>query len=77
MPGKKAQDTKRKHGTYYGEVEDDTPVATMDISDDEVNRRMKSTTTKTITKKNGDGDNEEGYGQRDEENIRNNGEDVL
>ena len=51
MPGKKAQDTKRKHGTYYGEVEYDTPVATMDISDDEVNRRMKSTTTKNITKK--------------------------
>ena len=48
-PENKAQDTKRKHETNCGKVEDDTPVATLEISENEVNRRTK-TTTKTMTK---------------------------
>ena len=53
VPEKKARDTKRKHETNYNEIEDYTPVPTLDASDDEVNRRMKTmTTTITKTKKN-------------------------
>ena len=38
VPAKKERDTKQKYITNYGKVEDDTPMATLDISDDEVNR---------------------------------------
>ena len=48
---RRRHETKRKHETNCVEVEDDTPVATLDISDDEVNRKMKTMTTTTTTTK--------------------------
>ena len=45
VPAKKARDTNLKHEKNCGKIEDVTPVATLDISDDEVNRKMKTMTT--------------------------------
>ena len=42
---KNAQDKKRKHEIDCIKVKEDTPVATFDISDDEVNRKIKTMTT--------------------------------
>ena len=46
---KQAQNTKSKHETNYGEVEYNTPVETLYISDNEVNSKMKTITTKMTT----------------------------
>ena len=52
------------------------PVATLDISDDEVNRKMKTMTkTTTIGKNDGYGNDEEGYSRSDEDKIRDDRED--
>ena len=48
---KKAQYTNFKHKKSCVEVEDNTPVAMLDISDNEVNRRMKKMVTITMTTK--------------------------
>ena len=51
VPENKARDTKCKHETNCGKVEDDMTVETLDISDDEVNRKMKMMTTTTMATK--------------------------
>ena len=51
MPENKSQDTKRKHERNYVKVEDNTPGKTLDISDNEVNKKMKTRTTTTTAMK--------------------------
>ena len=48
MPEKKEQDTKRKHETNSSKLEENMMVVTLDISDNKVNKKMK-TMAKTMT----------------------------